>query len=198
MNVSIIIVGAVIVIALSLFAYWTNKKQDGTKSQKEEKEATADSMENLEQNKNKQGTGSIRLSKENYIDYLFLDVVAFSCASGGAQGVGGEIIVITRDASIYRMNYVYGDMTIEMCIRVCPPLRYCISESMDVEVATFGWKSIYLGGGNCLMLEDSLYDRLLEQIADMPPYDLYCIWMDLVLNDIRAHLQDAKRDKNKW
>jgi len=191
MNISIIIVGAVIVFALAVLAYWTNRKQDRTKLQKDVKGATADPVESNKQNENSQETGPIRLSKENYIDHLFLDVVAFSYASGGAQGVGGEIIVITRDASIYSMNYVYGDMSIEMCIKVCPPLRYCISESFDVEVATFGWKSVYLGGGNCLMLEDSLYDRLREQIEDMPPYDLYGEWIDMVLNDIRTHLHDA-------
>lgn len=209
MNVSLIIVTAVIVISLAMLAYWANNKKPKSTSkikkskeqnyktmneaefQKDMNESTTDSFESLDQNENSQETGSIYLSKKNYQDHLFLDVVAFSCAQGGAQGVGGEIIVIARDASIYRMNYVYGNMSWEMCEMVCPPLRECIFGFFDVEEAPFDWKGLSLGAGNFLVLEDSLYDRLREQIAEMSPYELYWEWMDLVLNEIRAHLQDA-------
>ena len=208
MNVSIIIVGFIIVIALSVLAYWANKKPEGTSKIKKSmeqnyktmneaefrkgtKESTSDSFESLDQNENSQATGSILLSKENYRNYLRLDTVAFSFAHGGAQGVGGEIIVITRDASIYRMNYAYGDITIEMCEMVCPQLRECKFGFFDVEEAPFDWKGLSLGAGNFLVLEDSLYDRLREKIADMPPYELYGEWMDMVLNDLRTHLQNA-------
>lgn len=159
--------------------------------QKDMNESTTDFFETKEPNENSQETGSIYLSKKNYRDYLRLDTVAFSFAHGGAQGVGGEIIVITRNASIYRMNYAYGDMAIEMCEMVCPQLRECKFGFFDVEEAPFGWKGLSLGAGNFLVLEDSLYDRLREQIAEMSPYELYGEWMDLVLNEIRAHLQDA-------
>jgi len=46
----------------------------------------------------------IYINKGNYREHLNLDVVAFSYAHGGAMGVGGEIIVITKDAKIYSMN----------------------------------------------------------------------------------------------
>lgn len=46
----------------------------------------------------------IYINKGNYKEYANLDVVAFSYAHGGAMGVGGEIIVITKDAKIYSMN----------------------------------------------------------------------------------------------
>ncbi len=208
MNVSLIIVVAIIVIARATLSYWVNKKPEGTDKikkskeqnyktmneaefQKDMDESTADPFETKEPNENSQKTEPIYLSKENYLDHLFLDVVAFSFAHSGAQGVGGEILVITRDASFYSMNYVYGDMTIEMCEMVCPLLRECKFGFFDADLATFDWKIIYLGGGNLLMLEESLYDRLHEQIADRPPYDLYGEWTDIVLTDIRAHLQDA-------
>ena len=208
MNVSIIVLESVIVIALAVLAYWANKKPECTSKikkskeqnyitmnelefQKDMNESTTDFFETKEPNGNSQETGSIYLSKKNYQDHLFLDVVAFSCAQGGAQGVGGEIIVIARDASIYRMNYVYGNMSWEMCEMVCPPLRECIFGFFDVEEAPFDWKGLSLGAGNFLVLEDSLYDRLREKIANMPPYDLYGEWMDMVLNDVRTHLQDV-------
>ena len=201
MNVSLIIVVAIIVIARATLSYWVNKKPEGTDKikkskeqnyktmneaefQKDMNESTTDSFESLDQNENSQETGSIYLSKKNYRDYLRLDTVAFSFAHGGAQGVGGEIIVITRDASIYRMNYVYGDMTIEMCEMVCPQLREC-KFGFFVEEAPFDWKGLSLGAGNFLVLEDSLYDRLREQIAEMFPYELYGEWMGMVLNAVK-------------
>ncbi len=202
MNVPLIIVEAVIVIALAMLSYWVNKKPEGTDKikksmeqdyktmneaefQKDMHESTTDFFEAKEPNENSQETGSIYLSKKNYRDYLRLDTVAFSFAHGGAQGVGGEIIVITRNASIYRMNYVYGNMSMEMCEMVCPQLRECKFGFFDVEEAPFDWKGLSLGAGNFLVLEDSLYDRLREQIAEMSPYELYGEWMDLVLNAVK-------------
>lgn len=202
MNVPLIIVEAVIVIALAMLSYWVNKKPEGTDKikksmeqdyktmneaefQKDMHESTTDFFETKEPNENSQETGSSYLSKKNYRDYLRLDTVAFSFAHGGAQGVGGEIIVITRNASIYRMNYVYGNMSMEMCEMVCPQLRECKFGFFDVEEAPFDWKGLSLGAGNFLVLEDSLYDRLREQIAEMSPYELYGEWMDLVLNAVK-------------
>lgn len=202
MNAALIIVTAVIVISLAMLAYWANNKKPKSTNkikkskeqnyktmneaefQKDMNESTTDFFETKEPNENSQETGSIYLSKKNYRDYLRLDTVAFSFAHGGAQGVGGEIIVITRNASIYRMNYAYGDMAIEMCEMVCPQLREC-KFGFFVEKAPFGWKGLSLGAGNFLVLEDSLYDRLREQIAEMYPYELYGEWMGMVLNAVK-------------
>lgn len=126
----------------------------------------------------------IYISKENYKEYTNLDVVAFSYAHGGAQGVGGEIIVITKDAKIYSMNYVY-DMEIEMCDKVCPPLKDCIFGLWDVEETPNGWKGVSLGAGNFLVLSEPLYHQLKRQMFKLAPHKLYGAWMDMVVNCIK-------------
>lgn len=126
----------------------------------------------------------IYISRENYKEYINLDVVAFSYAHGGAQGVGGEIIVITKDAKIYSMNYVY-DMEIEMCDKVCPPLKDCIFGLWDVEETPNGWKGFRLGAGNFLLLAEPLYHQLKRQMFKLAPHKLYGAWMDMVLNCIK-------------
>ena len=126
----------------------------------------------------------IYISKENYKEYTNLDVVAFSYAHGGAQGVGGEIIVITKDAKIYSMNYVY-DMEIEMCDKVCPPLKDCIFGLWDVEETPNGWKGVRLGAGNFLVVAEPLYHQLKRQMFKLAPHELYGKWIDMVLNCIK-------------
>ena len=126
----------------------------------------------------------IYISKENYKEYTNLDVVAFSYAHGGAQGVGGEIIVITKDAKIYSMNYVY-DMEIEMCDKVCPPLKDCIFGLWDVEETPNGWKGFRLGAGNFLLLAEPLYHQLKRQMFKLASHELYGKWIDMVVNCIK-------------
>lgn len=126
----------------------------------------------------------IYISKENYKEYTNLDVVAFSYAHGGAQGVGGEIIVITKDVKIYSMNYVY-DMEIEMCDKVCPPLKNCIFGLWDVEETPNGWKGVRLGAGNFLVIAEPLYHQLKRQMFKLAPHELYGKWIDMVLNCIK-------------
>jgi len=126
----------------------------------------------------------IYINKGNYKEYANLDVVAFSYAHGGAQGVGGEIIVITKDVKIYSMNYVY-DMEIEMCDKVCPPLKDCIFGLWDVEETPNGWKGVRLGAGNFLVIAEPLYHQLKRQMFKLAPHKLYGAWMDMVLNCIK-------------
>ena len=126
----------------------------------------------------------IYINKGNYKEYANLDVVAFSYAHGGAMGVGGEIIVITKDAKIYSMNYVY-DMEIEMCDKVCPPLKDCIFGLFDVEETPNGWKGVRLGAGNFLVIAEPLYHQLKRQMFKLAPHELYGKWIDMVLNCIK-------------
>ena len=126
----------------------------------------------------------IYINKGNYKEYANLDVVAFSYAHGGAMGVGGEIIVITKDAKIYSMNYVY-DMEIEMCDKVCPPLKDCIFGLWDVEETPNGWKGFRLGAGNFLLLAEPLYHQLKRQMFKLAPHELYGKWIDMVVNCIK-------------
>lgn len=126
----------------------------------------------------------IYINEKNYKEYLNLPIIAFSFAYGGAQGVGGEILVITSDGGIYSMNHVFGNMTIEMCEEVCLPLKYCCFGYVDVEKTPEGWKGIKLGAGNFLVLADSIYFKIKEELLKMAPHIRYGRWIDMVLDCI--------------
>ena len=125
-----------------------------------------------------------KISKEKYKEHTNLDMMAFSFAHGGVQGVGGEIIVITKDVKIYSMNHVYGDMEAEMFYEVCPPLKECIFGFFDVEETPIGWKG-GLGAGNFLVLAEPLYHQQKRQMFKLAPHELYGEWIDMVLNCIK-------------
>lgn len=129
------------------------------------------------------------INEKNYKDYLNLDVLAFSYAHPGAMGYGGEIIVITKEAKVYSMNYAFGDMKIEMCNEVCPPLRDCVFGLFNVERTPKGWEGIRLGCGNFLVLAEPIYNQLKQEMANMPSHILYGEWMDMVLSCLNADIK---------
>lgn len=128
----------------------------------------------------------INIDDKNCLDYLNLDVIAFSFAYGGAQGCGGEILVITKAAEIYSMNYVFGDMTIEMCYEVCPPLKDCKFDVSEVEKTPNDWKGISLGMGNFLVLADPIYNRIGHNLLKLRPPFRYRVWRDMVLETLKV------------
>ena len=125
------------------------------------------------------------IDEKNYKEYLNLDSIAFSYAHGGAMGSGGEIIVITKDAKIYSMNYCFGDMTIEMCNQVCPPLRECSFGLIDVEKAPEGWEGVSLGFGNFLVLSEPIYTHIKAEMLHMSPPIRYRSWKAIVLDYLK-------------
>lgn len=127
----------------------------------------------------------IYIDDKNYRDYLNLDVIAFSFAYGGAMGSPGEILVITKDTNIYSMNYVFGDMTIEMCYEVCSPLKDCEFGVIEVEKTPNGWKGISLGMGNFLVLADPIYNRIGCDLLKLRPSLRYREWQGMVLEMVR-------------
>lgn len=127
----------------------------------------------------------IYINEKNYKDYLNLNVIAFSFALGGAQGSGGEIIVITKDAKTYSMNYVFGNMKIEMCDKVCPPLKGCVFGFVEVEKTPIGWEGISLGAGNFLVLSEPIYHQIKQELLDMRPCYRYRSWKRVVINCLK-------------
>lgn len=62
----------------------------------------------------------IDLSKENYKDYLPLDIAAFNFAFAGAMGDAGGVVIITTDGQVYYFNYVYQDFSKDDSMLSCP------------------------------------------------------------------------------
>ena len=65
---------------------------------------------------------TITITKDNYTDYDFLDVVAISIASGGAMGDPGAIEIITSKGKVFYANPYYDSISMEQLLSVCPIL----------------------------------------------------------------------------
>ena len=66
----------------------------------------------------------IELNLSNYNQYIPLNIIAFSFASGGAQGEPGGVIIINDEGQIFHFNYVEGDIKQPKVVYlVCPPIK---------------------------------------------------------------------------
>ena len=124
-----------------------------------------------------------KLTRDNYKECTGLDIVAFSSAAPGAMGDAGAIEVVTTKGEVYYATPFYEDIEMEQVFEVCPPLSECRFGVFGGGVIPEGWKTIYLGFGNHLVLHESISEDFrkeaeLSEIKEVG--DLYNKWMDVV------------------
>ena len=134
---------------------------------------------------------TIEISKSNYKDYSSLDIVAFSFAVPGAQGEGGGIYLITSDQNIYHMNFVFGDMTIDDAIHICPPLADCRFTLFGADKIPSGWNYQYMGAGNHLFVRDSILNDVFERTTGLERVELYQQWKAIVM-EVLENCENSK------
>ena len=123
----------------------------------------------------------IEISKSNYKDYLPISMIAFSYATGGAQGDPGGINIVDIDGKIFYLNYAYGDLNKNEVYEICPPLKE-YSPEKDPE----GWHKINMGMGNTLFVSKSILQQFQEKTQDIKtPSGYYLSWVNVVLNIIK-------------
>ena len=124
-----------------------------------------------------------KLTRENYKECTGLDIIAFSSAAPGAMGDAGAVEVVTSKGEVYYANPFYEDIEMEQVFEVCPPLSECRFGIFGGGVIPEGWKTVYLGFGNHLVLHESISEDFrkeaeLSEIKEVG--DLYNKWMDVV------------------
>ncbi|MBR2031949.1 MAG: hypothetical protein IKA04_07025 [Alistipes sp.] len=119
---------------------------------------------------------TITLTKDNYNQYLPLEPEAFSFAELGAMGCPGEILIIDK-GSIYSF-YVY-DFEDEIINTIIPVLF----ESIRNDPPSLEWHKFYLGMGNHLWVNDSIYDKFNSRAIEYKGQlgNLYQNWINIVL-----------------
>ena len=104
------------------------------------------------------------------MDYVPLDIVAFSFASPGAMGDSGAIIVVTGEGYAYRTNPFFEDISMEEAFQ--------------------GWQSHYLGCGNHLVIRDDLsaqFSTVIEREEFKKMGAIYKHWIDIVFEIIKVN-----------
>lgn len=111
---------------------------------------------------------------------IFEDVLFFSIAEGGAMGVPGEMIVVTKSPAAYALESFYGDVDVRDVEKIFPVLEQCRFGifGQDSEVPE-GWNYVNLGMGNHLIVADEVYDEFKKLTKNCKrAVEYYGAWQD--------------------
>jgi hypothetical protein len=110
---------------------------------------------------------------------LFDDTMFFSIAEGGAMGEPGAVYFYVKDGTSYHFNYLFGEVPLEK-IADCFPVFASCSFGMfgSGSRAPKGWRYVYLGAGNHLIINAAVYQEFLKRIPkNEEPSIVYMKWM---------------------
>ena len=139
-------------------------------------------------------TDQILLDSKNYKALLPLDIVAFSWAYGGAMGGAGGVDIVTTSGTQYYFNWAHGDLTEAQIEEILPVISQCqLPIAGDTDKVPDGWRHIYLGGGNNLIIKKQYAESLLKAWKDFSQTEegkyriLYNSWIQLLLKELQSN-----------
>ncbi len=135
----------------------------------------------------------IELSKENYKDYLPLDIAAFSFAFAGAMGDAGGVVIITTDGQLYYFNYVHQDFSGDDVDALLPILAQCeLPIFGETDRVPEGWRHISLGAGNNLLMQNQyvepffkMHEEYAKKVNEIDGC-LYRSWLKIMLEIVKG------------
>lgn len=107
--------------------------------------------------------GTISVTHENLYRIDFDSIVVFSYAEPGAMGDAGKIEFSTADGTLYRLNYLHGEVSLSEFRRA---YRTGSFETQPVPPLT--WRHVWLGAGNHLLVHENVSARLMPDGPDDP------------------------------
>lgn len=129
----------------------------------------------------------ITLTDSNYLDYINQNVIAFSFSYAGSQGK--KCTIINKLGYVFYANFA-KDIKHEHVEDVCAPLKTVECGMFQSGNKDKNWCPVYLGGGNFLQVNASIYDDFKSIVNERMNKDknffLYSNWIDIVLTIIRA------------
>lgn len=136
---------------------------------------------------------SIELNSTNFWAYLPLDIAAFSWAYGGAMGDPGGVDIVTASGKWFYFNWAFGDLNMTQVDEILPIISKCQLPIMgETDKVPAGWRHIYLGVGNNLLVRTEYSDLLLnswEQFAKTKEGEgciLYNVWLKLMFEIVTS------------
>lgn len=115
------------------------------------------------------------LNREIFDNALFVHI-----SSGGAMGCPGQVVAITRSCARYSFSYIVGEITYDDFAEVFPALTQFSALFDDAINLPQGWKYVYLGFGNFLLVADEVYGKFCEETKDYAEsYKIYGRWEEI-------------------
>ena len=123
----------------------------------------------------------IELSKSNYKNYLPLNIIAFSYATGGAQGEPGGVTILDKEGKFFHFNYAYGDLKKDEIFEICPFLKEIESHKIEEN-----FERMNMGMGNTLFVSKSILPEVKEKTKDIKrPDELFLQWRKIIYDIIK-------------
>lgn len=123
------------------------------------------------------------LTNQTFRKYLPLDIIAYSHASPGAMGEPGNIILVTKDGTVYYLNYYWEAWTMDELYELCPALSKVMFEMYDKPSASEGWVYFDLGMGNDLCINKSALEWFSEHMSKISKHP-WQVWRVHMVKDI--------------
>ena len=136
---------------------------------------------------------TIKLSPEGCMQYAQIKPAAYLISQPGAQGGPGEIVVVNEDGRLFRLNYLYGNMTAEQ-------VRQLFPEAAQTQLTLFGiydnppqgWIPMYLGLGNHLFGRKDLCPLFAEEGKARNIHsrsEFFLCWADVIRHVLKKYPQ---------
>jgi hypothetical protein len=110
----------------------------------------------------------IKLCNAELESSLFEGARYFAISAAGAMGTPGEINILTAEGRHYCMNYAYGDIDLNKFAEVFPLFKQCRFGMLgSAKGVPDGWHYIYLGMGNHLTVEESVFNEFAAIVKDL-------------------------------
>ena len=122
----------------------------------------------------------IKITEDNYQQYIPLHPIAFSYAEGGACGYPRLVEIVDKDKTVYYF-FTY-ELKEEIAREVLPAIFECEFGWFGHDNAANGWHGFYLGMGNHLMVSDTIFhefNSIAEKIEN--PGILYQEWINIIV-----------------
>lgn len=116
-------------------------------------------------------TQSIKIIKDNLYQIDFGSIVVFSYTEAGLMSEAGKIEFSTADGTLYHLNYLSGDVTLDEFCRA-----YTSAPVHNMPIALTDWQYFGLGAGNHLMIHNKAYEKIQRELKNPDDDMQICRW----------------------
>lgn len=123
---------------------------------------------------------TVRLTPQNYKEFLPIDIVACSYSYPGAMGDAGAICFIDKEGKSYYLKYCYSpDKWSDEALNEIFPFEDCSPGVFDAGDAPKPWTPYSMGMGNFLYIHESIKEAFDKELQSKD-YFLYKDWKEIV------------------
>lgn len=149
----------------------------------------------------------IEIKKDNYSEYVGLDILAFVMNPGNAPGACGEVNIVTSDGKCYHTNFINDGIDLTLILPVMGEIEEDPADNPDAVPS--GWNFRHAVLGNYLFYKESVENKLEKEYLDNVSWDILEFDWDQIVRIIQddwtarvdlmqQYLEVLTDDLNDW